>query len=702
MRADELTPLFADLVSLSGIGEKTGKAFARLVKPSGIERPRILDLLLHLPTGLVDRRARPPVAQIEPGTVATVSVRITEHQAPPRGSRAPYRVVCEDESGSLTLVYFRAQSSYMERQMPVGSSRIVSGRAELFNGMIQMVHPDHVVQPEDAASLPLLEPVYPLTAGVTNALVRRAMGAALERVPELNGWLDETIAEREGWPAFQSAMERVHRPDDPHDQAPEGECWSRLAYDELLAGQLALQILRRSMKKRGGTPRPHGTEAMDAIIADLPFALTGSQRDAVEDIRRDLASPDRMLRLLQGDVGAGKTIVALLAMAAAISSGAQAAMMAPTEILARQHLATLSKLAEPAGFRVGILTGREKGAERADILERLSSGEIDILVGTHAIFQAGVAFQDLGFAIIDEQHRFGVHQRLALAGKGQSATDLLIMTATPIPRTLVLTYYGDMDVSKLTEKPAGRQPIETRLVDMARTESVVDRLAAHVADGGQAYWVCALVEDADMVEATSAETRYDRLRERLGDAGVALIHGRMSGAEKDRTMAAFANGEIAVLVATTVIEVGVDVPNATIMIIENGERFGLAQLHQLRGRVGRGSKASTCLLLYQRPLSETAEARLRMMRASDDGFAIAEEDLRLRGGGEVLGTRQSGNPLSRIARPEAHGRLLDMAQKDARLALDRDPDLSTERGRALRLLLQLFERDEAIRLIEAG
>jgi ATP-dependent DNA helicase RecG len=407
-----------------------------------------------------------------------------------------------------------------------------------------------------------------------------------------------------------------------------------------------------------------------------------------------------MLRLLQGDVGSGKTVVALLAMARAVEAGGQAALMAPTEILARQHLATVAPLAERAGLRTAILTGREKGRERSDTLAGLADGSIDIVIGTHALFQEAVTFQNLAFAVVDEQHRFGVHQRLAMTAKGD-APDMLVMTATPIPRTLVLTAFGDMDVSKLTEKPAGRQPVRTVTLPMERLSELVGRIRDAVTEGQKIYWICPLVEESEEAKLMSAQERYDALKPVFGDR-LGLVHGRMKGADKDAAMRAFKEGETRVLVATTVIEVGVDVPDATIMVIEHAERFGLAQLHQLRGRVGRGSKPSSCVLLYKEPLSETATRRLSVMRETEDGFVIAEEDLKLRGEGELLGTRQSGTPGFQVARIEFHADLLEAARDEARLILSRDPDLQSERGEALRLLLYLFGRDEAVRLLRAG
>ena len=698
MRPPVLNPLFAALTSLSGIGPKLEALYARLLDR---ETPRLIDLLFHLPSGTIDRRARPKLNEVEPGTVVTVAVTVEEHRPAPRNRpRAPYRILVSDDTGTLTLTFFSARPDYLEKLLPVGQMRYVSGTAEFYDGMLQMVHPDRIVDEKGFAALPLVEPVYPLTEGLALGNVRRAVDGALAKLPDLPEWQDEAWVARERFPAFSEALRALHRPHEPHDIAPENPAWTRLAYDELLAGQLALALVRANMRRQAGHEHAGDGHLRAKILNALPYALTPSQQKAVDDIVADLSKPERMLRLLQGDVGSGKTVVALTAAAAVIEDGRQAAFMAPTEILARQHLKTIAPLAEAAGIEVAILTGRERGRERDAILERLALGGIHLLVGTHALFQDDVVFRDLALAIVDEQHRFGVHQRLALTQKGE-AVDVLVLTATPIPRTLVLTYFGDMDISELREKPAGRQPIDTRTIPLDRLDEVEDAIGRALAEGKRAYWVCPLVEESEKSDLAAAEDRHEELRRKFGDV-VDLVHGKMKGTEKDAAMARFARGDSRLLVATTVIEVGVDVPEATIMVIEHAERFGLAQIHQLRGRVGRGAGKSTCLLLYKAPLGETAKARLAILRDSEDGFRIAEEDLRLRGEGDVLGTRQSGMPGFRIARPEVHGKYLGAARDDAQLVLSRDPTLTSARGQALRQLLYLFGKDEAITLIRAG
>jgi ATP-dependent DNA helicase RecG len=690
-RPEPLWPLFAGLDALPGVGPKALALFEKL----GATRP--VDLIFTAPHALIDRRLRDSVLDVPEGEVATVEIEVGVHH-PPRPGGKTYRIAVRDARAEFMLVWFRAREDQLRRTLPMGARRVVSGKVERFDGVFEMTHPDHILTAAEAAALPPFEPIYPLTQGLSQRQVSKAVAAALDRLPELPEWLDPTVAGPRGWPAWRAAVRALHAPADPAALSPDHPARARLAYDELLSHQLALALARARLR-RGKGRETAGDGALRArVLAALPYAPTGAQTRALAEIAADMAAPHRMNRLLQGDVGAGKTLVALLAMLIAAEAGGQAALMAPTEILARQHAETLAPLAQAAGVGLVVLTGRDKGAARAAKLADIAEGRAAIVIGTHALFQSDVAFADLRLAIIDEQHRFGVRQRMDLAAKGLHA-DVLVMTATPIPRTLALASYGDMDVSVLDEKPPGRRPIETRLVSMGRIPEVVERLRAALARGTRAYWVCPLVEESDLTDLTAAEERAAMLRDALGD-GVRLVHGQMPAAEKDAAMADFATGRAALLVATTVIEVGVNVPEATIMVIERAEHFGLAQLHQLRGRVGRGGEASTCLLLYG-PLGQAAKKRLTVLRDTEDGFVIAEEDLRLRGPGDVLGAQQSGLPRFRIADLESQTDLMRIAQDDARLALARDPDLSGPRGQALRTLLWLHEREVAIRYLKA-
>ncbi len=689
-----LFPLFAELETLDGVGAKTAKHFAQM----GIERPR--DLLFTLPYAGVDRRLKHSIRDCVPPATMTVEVEVGAH-VPPRRKGGPARVFVRDAETEFQLVFFHAKADYLQKQLPTGQRRIVSGKLEIFDGLAQMVHPDHILRPEEARDLPSFEPVYPLTAGITQKLIHKAVSATLDRLPELVDWIDPALKAREKWPDWSDAVRAAHGPANMSDLAAEAPARQRLAYDELFAHQLTLALARASLRRGKGRASVATGQYQRKVLAALPYRPTGAQERAMAEIAADMAADKRMSRLLQGDVGSGKTLVAFMALLVAVEAGGQGVMMAPTEILARQHLESLRPLSEDAGVVLELLTGRDKGTERAAKLKALAEGRIHILVGTHAVFQKDVVFHDLRLAIVDEQHRFGVAQRMELGAKGLTA-DVLVMTATPIPRSLSLAQYGDMDVSILDEKPAGRKPVKTALVSAGRYDEVVGHLRQAVAEGRQAYWVCPLVEESELVDLTAAEDRFKALRAALGEGVVGLVHGQMPPAEKDAAMAEFAAGRTKVLVATTVIEVGVNVPNASIMVVERAEIFGLAQLHQLRGRVGRGSAESTCLLMYQPPLNEGAERRLAILRETEDGFRIAEEDLAMRGAGDLIGTAQSGLPKFRIADLERQSALMAVAQTDARKLLADDPGLTSPRGAAARVLLWLMEQDRAIRLISVG
>ena len=697
MRPSLLNPLFVNAASLPGVGPKTAALFDRLLAPiSG--QARAVDLLFHLPQATIDRSLQPKIAEAPFDQVVTIEARIVEHRPPGPRSKAPYRVLVEDDTGDVQLVFFLANHQWIERSLPQGETRWISGKLELWDGHRQMVHPDRIFDAEALARMPLIEPVYGLTEGLYPRVLAKAIEAALRRLPVLPEWQQGKVAKIPTLPTFAAALEALHHPQDKDAIEPLSPGRVRLAFDEFFAHQLALLLVRAQMRRASGRNNCGDAQLAESIIGSLPFALTPAQQAAIADIRNDLAAPRRMLRLLQGDVGSGKTVVALIAMAHVVAAGRQAAMMAPTEVLARQHFEAIARHA--GSLRAALLTGRDKPAERERSLAALAAGDIDIVVGTHALFQESVQFADLGLAVVDEQHKFGVHQRLALGRKGADV-DVLVMTATPIPRTLVLTYFGDMDVSTLREKPPGRKPIETRALPLERLDEIVGRLGRALAEGKRAYWVCPLVEESEELDVAAAQERFETLRALFGDR-VGLVHGKMKGRDKDLAMAAFAGGETRILVATTVIEVGVDVPDASIIVIEHAERFGLAQLHQLRGRVGRGEEKSVCLLLYKGPLGQTARARIEIMRETEDGFRIAEEDLRLRGEGEVLGTRQSGAPGFRLASLPEHAELLRLARAEAQEIVAQNPRLEGAEGDALRILLYLFERDAAVKLLQAG
>jgi len=681
---DSLTPLFAPLTTLKGVGPTVA---ALMKKVAGGER--VVDLLFHLPESYLDRRRRPTIAQAKPGEIATMAVEVVRNEEP-ANPRQPWRVVVTDGTGFAELVFFKPGR---EKQMPVGAKLLVSGKIEQFGGRRTIAHPDHVVPADRADLLPTIEPVWPLTAGLWPRQVGNAMAQVLTRVPALPEWHDPALLRREKWPAFDEALRAVQAP----AAIPGDANRLRLAYDELLADQVALAVIRGRLRTRPGHSLVGDNSLRAKALSRFGYTLTRSQQRALAEIDADLSSERRMLRLLQGDVGSGKTVVALLAMLRAVEAGKQAALMAPTEVLAKQHVRTLSRLSpEP----VAILTGGIKGRARSVLLRGLKDGDVRMVVGTHALFQDSVEYHDLALAVIDEQHRFGVDQRLLLGGKG-ALTDVLVMTATPIPRTLLLTQWGEMDVSRLTEKPPGRLPVRTSLHSLGTLDDLVEGVARKLDEGAQVYWVCPLVAESELLDVAAAEERFAVLRERFG-AAVGLAHGRQDAAVRDATLAAFARGECRLLVATTVVEVGVDVAAASVMVIEHAERFGLAQLHQLRGRVGRGADASFCLLLHEEWVNDAAKRRLTLLRDTEDGFLIADEDFRLRGGGDVLGTKQSGLPGFRLADPIEHEGLLHMANRDAAVLLGRDPKLESERGRAVRILLRLFEKAAAMRTLAAG
>ncbi|WFE73237.1 ATP-dependent DNA helicase RecG [Roseinatronobacter sp. S2] len=693
-RPEILFPLFAGLDVLDGIGPKSARNFAAL----HVETPR--DLIFHLPHALVDRSRRASIQGLEFPATATVEVTVLTHQ-PPTGRGRPHRVNVRDDALEFQLVFFHARGEYLQKLLPTGQKRLVSGKLELFDGMAQMVHPDHILHPDDATNLPAAEPVYALCAGVSQKLMIKAVAGALARAPRLAEWIDPALMAREGWPDWHSAVLAAHAPDTVADVLPGAPARARLAYDEFFAHQMTLALARLRQRRKPGRASNGDGRLRESVLSALEYSPTNAQRRAVAEIAADMAAPARMNRLLQGDVGAGKTLVALMALLIAVEAGGQGVMMAPTEILARQHLESLRPLADMAGVHLALLTGRDKASDRAQKLAALADGRIQILVGTHAVFQKGVEFADLRLAVVDEQHRFGVAQRAALAAKGVGA-DVLVMTATPIPRSLALAQYGDMDVSVLDEKPPGRKPVQTALVSTARMDEVVAHLRQAMDEGRQAYWVCPLVEESELVNLTAAQSRFEHLRAALGEGVVGLVHGQLPPNEKDAAMSDFVAGRTKLLVATTVIEVGVNVPNASIMVIERAESFGLAQLHQLRGRVGRGSAASTCLLMYEAPLGETAARRLKLLRDTEDGFRIAEEDMAIRGAGDLIGTAQSGLPRFRVADLERQAALMAVAQTDVRKLLSDDPDLRSPRGLAARTALWLMEQDKAIKYLSVG
>ena len=694
MRPSELFHLFGDLNNLSGIGPKT----VINLKNLSIEKPR--DFLFNLPFSVLDRLPVSSIRGVPASKIVTVEVLVKAHKIG-RSRASAHRVTVQDTEVSFQLVFFNARKEYLESLLPVGERRIISGKLEFYDNIPQIVHPHHVKKINEEKAIVRFEPVYPLTSGVSQKLMFGTINGLLEKLPKLGEWIDHELLKIKGWPSWQDALKSAHCPVSADGASNTNPARLRLAFDELFSHQLSLSIARNKIKRSKGRANISTGIFQTKVLNNLPFKFTEDQKLSIRDILDDLKKPERMNRLLQGDVGSGKTIVAFIGLIAAVEAGGQGAIMAPTEILARQHFETLLPLAEKAGISLSLLTGRDKGNSRRSKLADIKEGRANVIIGTHALFQADVVFQDLRFAVVDEQHRFGVNQRLELGKKG-SVVDLLIMTATPIPRSLALAQYGDMDISIIKQKPPGRKPINTALISDVRIDEVVDKLKKSIAKGAQAYWVCPLIEESEVLHYTAAERRFEQLRAKLGEGVVELVHGKMSSETKDKIMDRFVSGNIKLLVATTVIEVGVNVPSANIMVVENAEKFGLAQLHQLRGRVGRGSNQSTCLLLYKEPLNTSSRKRLSILRETEDGFKISEVDLNLRGSGDAIGTAQSGLPRFRMANIEIIEMLMETAHQQARYLLAKDPNLETPQGKAARNLLWLMDQDKSIQLITVG
>ena len=695
-RPEILFACFAQLINLPGIGPQTANIMSKRIGNFTI------DLAFYLPISLINRTASPDINKTIDGQIVTLIVTILSMDIPGAKQARPARIIAENETGHIEIIYFRARADHLKSLYKIGESVVVSGRIDFFNKQKQITHPDYVVSIANRHTIPAIEPIYPLSAGLRQGLLRKTTQTVLNKIPELSEWIDNSLLKEQNWPNFKQALYKSHNPENEADLDANSTHRKRLAFDELLANQLALTLIREQQSNTALIDPVIGDDSfIERFISFLPFAMTSAQCTVLDEITIDQKSPKRMLRLLQGDVGSGKTLVALVALLRAITAGKQAALLAPTELLSKQHYQTISLLLSEFDIAPVLLIGSLSSKRKQEIHSDLKSGKISFVIGTHALITENAEFKDLGLAVVDEQHRFGVKQRLELGEKG-GGCDVLIMTATPIPRTLAMTAYGDLSVSKLDEKPAGRKEIRTATFQINRLNEVVDRLSTAIKNGNRAYWICPLIEESDKLDIAAAEDRHKILQNLLPYANPVLAHGKMKPDERDKAMQAFQTGQSQLLIATTVVEVGVDVPEASIIIIEHAERFGLAQLHQLRGRVGRSDIQSSCLLLYQSPLSETAKARLDIMRKTNDGFLIAEEDLRLRGPGEVLGQKQSGVPEFKLANLGLHSDLLSTARRQAQIILSKDPDLTSEQGRACRILMGLFEQDTAIRFLYSG
>lgn len=695
MRPKILDQLFKPIETARGIGPRLKLRLKYLIGEN------IVDLLWHLPNNIIDRSYTPTISNAEKDRIVTIEVTVLKHN-PSKRRGLPYKVKCIDETGEIDLIWFNGRRQYLEELLPIGENFIVSGKLEAYKEKKQIIHPQHIVLSTKSKSLPNVEPIYSLTQGLTNKVISNHINRAINIIPDFSEWQDVEFYKSMRWPSFSEALKNAHNPKNESDLDHKNPARQRLAYDELLANQLSLALLAKNFEAPVGQSIKKNNTLLNSLYKNIPFELTNSQKVAIEEISQGLEKPNRMIRLLQGDVGSGKTIVALAALFQASGNSKQAAMMAPTELLARQHFESIKNLCLKSNIKVEILTGKTKRLDRERIVNDLSAGDIDIILGTHALFQDKISFHNLGLVVIDEQHRFGVHQRLSLTSKNSNnPPDIIIMSATPIPRTLELTAYGSMQVSRLLDKPVGRKPIKTIAKPLSKVDEATESLKRLMENGEKAYWVCPLIEESEKIDLAAAEDRFASLKNIYGNK-VGLVHGRMSIEEREETMKEFKYGNKNILVATTVIEVGIDVPDATFMIIEHSERFGLSQLHQLRGRVGRSDKASSCLLLYRSPLGENAKKRIETLRETDDGFIIAEEDLILRGAGEVLGTKQSGLPYFKIANLSTDRDLLETARNDSNYIIENNLLNNSDRGKNLKILLHLFNKEEALKYLDAG
>ena len=688
------------LSSLPGVGPRTRALLKNLVGDS------LQDLLFFFPHRIVERLYFPSIHAylrsahtLKEDVFITLIVRVNQISKPTRKG-GPIKVKVEDDTGSFDLMFFNSNFQYLQKKLMLFQDLLVSGRPTFYGKKFQINHPDYIGAPAALSDFRGSSPIYPLTAGLSNKVVASVAQTALKMAPNIDEWLSPELLNARHWPSWKEALTTLHCPK-PIDFLPTCPARQRLAYDELLAQQLTLLLSRTTSFTKSGMSTPASTR-IPSFLKSLPFELTPCQTRVFKEISEDLSSSRRMLRLLQGDVGSGKTVVSFLAALQMSDQNAQVSFLAPTEILAQQHFKTMSPWAESLGISLDILSGSSSQRKHGkDVKNRLKEGILSLVVGTHALLEDDVIFKDLRLVVVDEQHRFGVEQRLKLFKKGRHS-DILAMSATPIPRTLQLVNFGDMGISILHEKPKNRKPITTRVLPLNRIDDVINGITRILEKKQRVYWICPLIEESEKLDLTAAQERFLALQHVFGEKVVGLLHGKMKSVEKENVMGSFARGDIQILVSTTVIEVGIDIKEASLMVIEHAERFGLSQLHQLRGRVGRGEDASSCLLLYAEGLSEIARCRLSILRETNDGFKIAEEDLRLRGSGDLLGVHQSGYDIFKVADLYEHKDLLEMAQKEARLIFEKDPHLLNERGFKLRNLLSLFNRVHVLEYLTAG
>ena len=685
MRPKILYKLFSNLETIKGIGPKNAKLIERLCGKY------LLDLILHRPIAYIDRRNSPKIKDLSNNSIVTLILKVDGH-TPSFNKRMPYKITCSDDTGQLNIVYFNLRGPYLKKMFPIGSKKVVSGKVEEFNGIFQMTHPQHIADESNLDSVKKIECVYPLTAGISSKIIQKSINSSLAIIDDLPEWIPIDYLQKNNWTSWKKSIYEMHNPNELKEDK-EDIYLNRLVFDELLSQQLTVRLIKNKISKlKGNTIKPNGS-LLEQLKSHLSFELTDDQNQAIKEISKDQSSPNKMLRLIQGDVGSGKTIVALHSMIQCAENSKKSILMAPTEILAEQHYNTIKFFAEKLRLSCALITASNK---------KNHNYESDILIGTHALFQDKVSIDNIGLIVIDEQHRFGVHQRILLNEKAGNECDILLMTATPIPRTLELASYGDMDITKIVQKPKNRKPIITKSINLNKIESLKEALTKKLKQQEKIYWVCPLVDESDKMDLQSVNQRVLDIQKYYKDFNVEMVHGQMKQEEKNKIMDNFKSFKTQILVATSVIEVGIDDPDATVIIIENSERFGLSQLHQLRGRVGRGTKQSTCILLFDGPLTENAKKRINVMKETNDGFKIAEEDLSIRGAGEILGTRQSGLPNFRLTDLNVHKSLMTQAREMAIKIVDKDPELSSDQGKSLRLLLHLFNNQVAIDYLKSG
>ena len=685
MRPKILYKLFSSLETIKGIGPKNAKLIERLCGKY------LLDLILHRPIAYIDRRNSPKIKDLSNNSIVTLILKVDGH-TPSFNKRMPYKITCSDDTGQLNIVYFNLRGPYLKKMFPIGSKKVVSGKVEEFNGIFQMTHPQHIADESNLDSVKKIECVYPLTAGISSKIIQKSINSSLAIIDDLPEWIPTDYLKKNNWTSWKKSIYEIHNPNELKEDK-EDIYLNRLVFDELLSQQLTVRLIKNKISKlKGNTIKPNGS-LLEPLKTYLSFELTDDQNQAIKEISKDQSSPNKMLRLIQGDVGSGKTIVALHGMIQCAENSKKSILMAPTEILAEQHYNTIKLFADKLKLSCVLITASNK---------KNHNYESDILIGTHALFQDKVSIDNIGLIVIDEQHRFGVHQRILLNEKAGNECDILLMTATPIPRTLELASYGDMDITKIIQKPKNRKPIITKSINLNKIDSLKEALIKKLKQREKIYWVCPLVDESDKMDLQSVNQRVLDIQKYYKDFNVEMVHGQMKQEEKNKIMDNFKNFKTQILVATSVIEVGIDDPDATVIIIENSERFGLSQLHQLRGRVGRGTKQSTCILLFNGPLTENAKKRINVMKETNDGFIIAEEDLRIRGAGEILGTRQSGLPNFRLTDLNVHKSLMTQAREMAIKIVDKDPELSSDQGKSLRLLLHLFNNQVAIDYLKSG